>query len=93
MWSCRTGPKKVSRLAAPVLCWYTRAPRVQCLMQAQETNAVCAVAKDTPREGSRSVEAAIDSGAEESAAPPNVFPSEIHASAMFQLVGEFQGCR
>ena len=37
-------------------------------MQAQETNAVCAVAKDTPREGSRWVEAAIDSGAEESAA-------------------------
>ena len=51
---------------------------------------MCAVAKDTPREGSRLVEAAIDSEAEESAPPPNVFPSEIHASAMFQVVAEFK---
>ena len=65
-------------------------PRVQCLMEEEETTAVCAVAKDTPREGTRLVEAAIDSGAEESAAPPNVFLREVHASAMFIVGGAFK---
>ena len=63
---------------------------VQCLMKGEESKAVCAVAKDTPREGSCSVEAVIDSGAEESAAPPNVFHGEVRASAMFKVGGKFK---
>ena len=43
---------------------------------------MCAVAKDTPTTGSCLVEAVVDSGAEESLAPPNAFAGEIHASAM-----------
>ena len=43
---------------------------------------MCAIAKETLRAVFRLVEAVVDSGAEESVTPPNVFPGEIHASAM-----------
>ena len=45
---------------APEWCWYTRAPRVQYIIIQAETTSVCAVAKDTPRTGSRLVEAVVD---------------------------------
>ena len=47
------------------------------------------VAKDTSRTGSRLVEAVVGSGAEESVALPNVFPCEIHASAMSKAGGKY----
>ena len=43
---------------------------------------------DTPRAGFRWVEAVVDSGTEASAAPPNVFPREIHASATHKTGGK-----
>ena len=36
------------------------------------------------------MEAVVDSGAEESEAPPNVFPGEIHASAMSKTGGKYK---
>ena len=59
-------------------------------MKEAETKSVCAIAKDTPRRGFRLVEAVVDSGAEESVAPPNVFPGEIHASATSKPGGKYQ---
>ena len=51
---------------------------------------MCVVAKDTPRAGSRSVEAVVDSGSEESVATPNAFSGEIHASAMSKTGGKYK---
>ena len=51
-------------------------------MKENETQSVCATAKDTPRTRFYLVEAVVDSGTEESVTPPNVFPREIHASAL-----------
>ena len=44
--------------------------------------AVCAVAKDAPKKGYRLIEAAVDSGAEESVAPPRLFPGRVVPDAM-----------
>ena len=71
--------KKVNWSQAPEWCWHTRVPRVQYLMKEEEPKSVLAIAKDTPRAGSRLVETVVDSGAEESVTPPNVFPGKIHA--------------
>ena len=59
-------------------------------MKEEETKSVCAIAKDTPRAGFRLVEAAVDSGAEESVAPPNVFPGEMRGSAMSKTGGKYK---
>ena len=59
-------------------------------MKENEAKSVCAIAKDTPRAGFRLVEAVVDSGAEESVTPPNVFPGEIHASAMSKMGGKYK---
>ena len=58
-------------------------------MKEEETKSVCAIAKDTPRAGFRLVEAAVDSGAEESVAP-NVFPGEMRGSAMSKTGGKYK---
>ena len=68
--------KRAGWSQAPEWCWYTRVPRVQYLMKEEETKSVCAIAKDAPRAGFRSVEVAVDSGNEESVAPPNVSDSK-----------------
>ena len=85
--------KKVSWSQAPEWCWYTRVPRVQYLMKEEETKSVCAIAKDTPRAGFRLVEAVVDSGAEDSLTPPNVFQGEIHASAMSKTGGKYKAAK
>ena len=82
--------KKVSWSQAPEWCWYTRVPRVQYLMMEEETKSVCAIAKDIPRAGFRLVEAVVDSVAEGSVVPPNVFPGEIRASAMSKTGGKYE---
>ena len=82
--------KNVSWSQALEWCWYTRVPRVQYLMEEEETKSVCATARDNPRAGFRLLEAVVDSGAEESVTPPNVFPGEIHASAMSKTGGKYK---
>ena len=74
--------KKASWSQASEWCGYSCVPRVHYLMKETESKAVWAVAKDTPRAGFRFVVAAVDSEAGDSVAPPNVFPGEIHASAI-----------
>ena len=59
-------------------------------MKKAETKSVCAIVKDAPRAAFRLVEAVVDSWAEESVAPPDVLPGEVHASAMPKTGGKYR---
>ncbi len=56
-----------------------RAPRAQLLTKERMggDKVVCTVAKDPTKKGLRLVEAVVDSGAEESVAPPKAFPGKV----------------
>jgi hypothetical protein len=61
------------------------------LLTKETDKAVCAVAKDQ-KKGSRYrlVEAVVDSGAEESVAPPKLFPGEVKPSPMSRAGGKYR---
>ena len=69
----------------------SRVPRVQLLTKEPSDcdKAVCTVAKDSTKKGFRLVEAVVDSGAEESVAPPKVFPGKVEPSAMSRAGGRY----
>ena len=51
---------------------------------------MCAVAKEAPKKGYRLIEAVVDSGAEESVAPPRLFPGRVVPSAMSRAGGRYK---
>jgi len=88
----------------PAPCW-TRAPTrhsqaerlnkakkpIQLLMKESGGPVVCAVSREpADKKGRRLVEAVVDSGAEESVAPPGVFPGAVKPSAMSRAGGRYR---
>ena len=55
-----------------------------------EDRALCVVSKEGQKAGYRLVEAALDSGAEESVAHPRVFPGPVVPSAMSRAGGRYR---
>ena len=82
--------RKVTWRCAPELHPSVVAPKVQLLIKESENKVVCAVAKEGVKKGFRLVEAVVDSGAEESVAPPKIFPGKIEASEMSKVGGKYK---
>jgi hypothetical protein len=61
------------------------------LLMRETDKAVCAVSKDSEAKGQyKLVEAVVDSGAEESVAPPGLFPGVVKASPMSKVGGKYR---
>ncbi len=67
------------------------APRVHLLTKESknEDKALCTVTREDIKTGCRLIEAVVDSGAEATVAPPNLFPGKVVPTAMSRAGGSY----